>query len=300
MKILVVSIGVNNSLLRAFKGRGEVLHIDWTPDRHNVDATILQAIKKFTPDLTFMQLQGGDVIKNPAIIAAIPGFKVNWTGDVRHPLPQWFKTLAPYFDLTLFSNMQDVDTMNALGYKAGFIDVGFDTKVYKPKGLKVDCPEIVFFGNNYGRTFPLSRYRADMVNTLKSLYHNRFGVYGTGWNTTCLNNDGLTEAAIYRSCKIAINVSHFSIKRYSSDRILRLMGSGAFCLSHKYPDMHHDFTEGEHLVTFDDFKDLRTKIDYYLNHDPQRELIAERGCAHVHTNCTWEKRLTPLFDYARI
>ena len=95
------------------------------------------------------------------------------------------------------------------------------------------------------------------------------------------------EGNAYRQCKIAINLSHFNYNRYSSDRLFRILGSGAFCLTHYYPEIEKDFELGKELVTFYDLDDLVAKINYYLWHMEQRQAIAKAGCTKAQNNFTW-------------
>lgn len=56
--------------------------------------------------------------------------------------------------------------------------------------------------------------------------------------------------------------------------------------------MQEDFEDGKHLVfyKFGDFDDLKSKIDYYLEHDDEREKIRLAGHEHVKANHTYRQR----------
>jgi spore maturation protein CgeB len=136
-----------------------------------------------------------------------------------------------------------------------------------------------------------------MVNYLKQHYGNSFGVYGTNWGsheTGNLMGNQIGEANIYRACKIGINFSHFDYERYSSDRMFRLMASGALCMTHRYAGLHLDFTSGENLVAWDSFEHLKEQIDYYIANDLERQRIAKNGCELVHTTHTFDTMITNL------
>ncbi len=245
---------------------------------------------ELNPDLTFMQIQTPGVL-DPGTVRSIPGFVVNWTGDVRQPTPQWYFEIAAACDLTLFTNMHDVRELKKKGLKAAFLNIGFDQNIFNPYGSKGSYPEIVFLGREYAGTFPLSPFRKNITDTLIKRYGSRFQIYGNRFN------NGLNmqkEAECYRSCKVAINISHFDLSRYSSDRMLRIMGSGAFCLTHDYKDLFEDFSIHKHVASFTDAKDLMQKIDYYLEHTRERQEIAEKGCKLVHERDTWKARMEEL------
>ena len=261
---------------------------------------ILKESKRIKPDLTFMQIQNPSTIK-PEIAEQIPGFVVNWTGDVRQPTPKWYFDMGKKIDLTLFTNTHDVMVLKKAKINANYMQIGFNHRIYLPDGSTNNTyPPVVFMGNNYGDNpttkkpmFPLSQERRDMVAYLTASYGRDFQVYGIGWGKShWLHTE--EEAIAYRSAKIGINQNHYSLSMFSSDRLLRIMGSGAFCLSYKYPGIEKEYKIGKHLDVWENFHDLREKIDYYLGNDYQRTTIARAGCEYVHNHCTWKKRIAQL------
>lgn len=252
------------------------------------DIELIRVNKELQPDIIFFQYQQPDVIA-PSVLIKMKednpdSFIVNFTGDVRHPLPQWYVDFGKLIDCTMFSNMTDVWEARRLGIKSEFLQYGFDPEIFNKKENKNGYPEIVFLGNNYQNQFPLSIKRKQMVDFLQKEYGNRFGVYGNNWENANgnVNHSQMEEDAIYNGCKIAINISHFDYERYSSDRLFRIMGSGAFCLSKIYPGIHLDFIAGEHLATWETFEELKFGIDYYLKNDEQRNEIAVAGNKLIH------------------
>lgn len=284
--------------------------IEWTQYQKKAEElrrVIIEAIRDRGYDLIFFQLQTANMITsafckqmkeiNPSCLI------VNWTGDVRHPLPEWYVEVGMQVDITLFSNNTDAQTATAAGINAGYLQIGFDDEIFKLKENPLpffDAPEIVFMGNNYLGTFPLSQLRYDMVAHLHKRYGERFGVYGGNWKELergNLMNKESQEAACYRSCKVAINLSHYDYELYSSDRIFRIMGSGAFCLSKIYPGLEKEFTPGINVGLWnytDNFDDLDSKIDYYLEHEEERTQIAKAGYELVHSKYTWTNRVEEL------
>ena len=76
--------------------------------------------------------------------------------------------------------------------------------------------------------------------------------------------------------------------------MFRIMGSGAFCLSHRYKGIEKDFTPGEHVGVWDDLDDLMTKIDHFLDAEHDRVFIAREGAKRAHCCHTWDTRLQEL------
>jgi spore maturation protein CgeB len=273
----------------------ECVHQDWTKiDRISLPNEVYHCHKDFNPDYVFMHIQSGDVLPVDFIKELSTKSKVvNWTGDVRYPLPNHYIEIGKNIHLTLFTNLNDVETCKLNGVNADFLQVGFDNLKFNPIGRKdKKYPKILFLGSNYPSAgFPLSQLRREMVFALKERFGDDFGVYGGGWeqygNGNITNYDD--EGTAYRSCKIAINLSHFAYKRYSSDRLYRILGSGAFCLSHNYPDVEKDFVINKDLVLWNSISELIEKINYYLDKDEEREKIALNGCYVAHTQYTWNK-----------
>jgi hypothetical protein len=109
------------------------------------------------------------------------------------------------------------------------------------------------------------KWRPQVIDWLKQTYGNRFGLYG---------NDGLGVVrqdelnTLYASAKVVVGDSCFGgqIKGYYSDRLTETTGRGGFLLHPKNEWIN------PHVVQFDlNFEDLKSKIDYWLDHDVERE-----------------------------
>ena len=301
---LITSSSPQKALRNALRSAGKFSEIDWMKICGNIPKLhrkIISRCKKFKPDLLFMQIQRPGIV-DPEIVQKIRshcGTIVNWSGDVRQPTPKWYFDVGSKIDLSLFTNDYDVEQLRKRGIRADYLQIGFDDSVFSPNTRITKCPDIVFFGNNYGDMFPLSELRRKVVYRLKKEYGNSFGIYGNGWNgfeKRDHNNDPNEEASIYRSCAIGINLSHYDLSRYSSDRIFRLMGSGAFCLSHRYENIEFDFKIGVHLDVWNSLENLVSKIDFYLENETIRRKIAENGCKLVRKECSWKKRIQKLLE----
>jgi len=294
----------NPRLMEALSDVFDCKSIDWTDYGFNSDALqddIIQATDNFNPNYVLLHIQSGNVVTDKTLKILSSKTKViNWTGDVRYPLPQHYIETGKQIHLTLFTNMNDVLEIRAQGIMADYLQVGFDDVDFTPVGStnKYFQP-ILFLGSNYLDTinFPLSKFRCDMVKLLKQEFNSDFGLYGSGWP----NKDGILtryadEAVAYRTCKIAINLSHFDYSRYTSDRMLRIMGSGAFCLTHHYTNIQADFNIGNEIATWKTLDELLEKIKYYLEHEDERTFIAGNGCSLVRTKYTWHNFANNLKD----
>ena len=294
-KILHIGICVyrdkESSLTKAFK-RATNNYLELSLSEKHLQQKAIQLAEAFKPDLVFLQIQADNILHLETVkeIKKHSRIVINWTGDVRSPLQPFFLPMAKEIDYTCFTNMRDVNFIRSKGYGAEFVQIGYDETIYYPyipvqkvfqggKELHYQKDiDIVFMGNNYGNQFPLGKQRIAMVNYLRKAYGNRFKVFGNFHNADGnLNHSQEEEAAIYRRSKIGINMSHFNLERYTSDRMLRLMGSGTLCLTHKFEGIEQDFQDGENVVVWETFEGLKSKIDYYLANEKERERIAANG-----------------------
>lgn len=294
-KVLHVGICVGeNGLTRAFKEQSRA-YCEIASSDPRLNAKCVQAAQEFKPDLVFVQIQQEGIISTDAIRAlrAVGAYVVNWNGDVRDTTPQWMINQGHDFNITLFTNMRDVRYMRSLGMESDWLEIGYDDRIYCPEGEVTRTYPIVYFGNNV-HNFPMSALRRDMCHYLKREFPGQFGVYGMGPGADGnLNHSQPYEAAAYRFAKIAINVSHYEIERYTSDRMLRILGTGRpLCLAKRYPGMPYE--DGEHLRVWDTLEELSALIRYYLQDEEERVRIVTQGNEYVRREFTFDKMVEKL------
>lgn len=282
MKIFYLGIFDNkepqHGLRRALKSiaTNGYAEFNWSSakDIHN----LILPIREFKPDVLFCQIQTPNVITK-RFLESFNCVKINWTGDVRENI-DWYIELAPYFNVTLFTNMTDVKRLKDKKLRSDFLQVSVDDSIYKPTGKHLQFAPIVFFGNNYGKTFPLSEYRYEICSQLKRDYGNRFAIFGKGWHgleSGDLNHQQEKEAIILRGAKIALSISHFNYERYFSDRLLRAMFCRCAVISHHYKLIESDFNVCVELLSFKTYERLKHQIDLILEHDSIHRAISHNG-----------------------
>ena len=265
-------------------------------NKHSAD----EIRKSFIPDILFLQIHNStiDGVDSRHLCEGLikeleaKGTKViNWNGDIRRIPPMWMSGLG----LTAFTNMRDI---KAMGGK--FLQIGIDPEVFK-RWSESKNDDVVFMGNNYGNQFPMGQYRREACKILKSMGAKLYGNYEGSIDN--LNADPKNpfpkqsaESKIYSECGIAISISHFDVDRYTSDRLLRCMGSGAFTLSYHYKGIEQDFTPGVHLDTFRSHKEMIEKIQYYKENKELRQKIADQGYKHIHANFTYDNMVQNIIE----
>lgn len=285
------------ALERALRSMGPYRQIDRpTLSIEKGRQELIRQCEEWDPALVFMQLQHRNIIdvKTARRIKADGRAVVNWSGDMQAPMPEWYAELGAEIDWTLVVNEDWVEKLRGRGIQADYLDIGFNQEIFHPWGrVNEEIEPIIFLGSNYGM-FPLSQERKDMVSFLRKRYGNAFGVYGIGWPFSTDKLKWYDEAAAYRGCYIAIGHSQVELERYTSDRLYRAMGSGAFYLTKWYPGIEKDFADGVHLDYWNTLDQLEEKIEYYLANREERQEIAHTGSELVHAEHTWLDRIYRL------
>jgi spore maturation protein CgeB len=92
---------------------------------------------------------------------------------------------------------------------------------------------------------------------------------------------------IFRTSKINLHVSSRASTSGIAYHALEIMGSGGFLLSNYQPELAEYFEYGKEFVWFASDEDLMDKVQYYLEHEQERQEIANQG---------W-KKVKELFSY---
>jgi hypothetical protein len=207
----------------------------------------------------------------------------------------FYKTIGHFF--TVDKLMADWFNENT-EVKGHYIHAGvFDQECIlqeKDARLVAHNNDVIFVGSKgYHKEWG---YRPTLINWLQDTYRDKFThVGGDGTGTV----RGLMLNHVYANSKVAIGDSlciNFDYPWYWSDRVYETLGRGGFMIHPYIKGMEEDFEDGKHLVfyKFGDFADLQTKIDYYLEHDEEREAIRKAGHEHVKGNHTYKNRWTEI------
>lgn len=158
--------------------------------------------------------------------------------------------------------------------------------------------DIVFVGSThagYHREWP---FRGRMLGAMRARYGDKFVIYGGKGGRPGVRNADLND--LYASAKIVVGDSLYS-PNYWSDRYFETIGRGGFLIAPIVDGLFRYLTPGEHYVGFEydegrmiDFAPLFETIDYYLDHDAERETIRRCGFEHVRTSQTYVHRMNDM------
>jgi spore maturation protein CgeB len=111
---------------------------------------------------------------------------------------------------------------------------------------------------------------------------------------------GREKALAFRGARIALNTMHYGEIRGVNSRIFEATGCGGFVLTHRGPELDDYFRVGEEVAAFDSSAELQEAIRHYLHAPEERARIALAGQARAHTDHTYARRLTTLFNICSI
>jgi len=275
---------------------------------------LIQVALKFQPDLIHLgksELISGETVKS--IKEGLATFVVHFYGDFRWEPQPWVVDIGRYADVTLFNYTEPriMDQYRAAGVKniGGFWDAGSDPEVFYPRNLP-KIREVVFLGNNLD--IPHEGYD-ERRRLLEAVLEEGFQlhVYGHGWEYLTGSAPGrlqlhpfVTEedfAAVCSTAKITLGINGVNdVRLYASwRRTVNTMASGAFHLTHYVPGMETLFENRRHLVWFKSVPEAVELIRYYLDHETERERIAEEGRRKVLESHTWDARIEAMIARCR-
>ena len=306
MKVLLPIIyhELTHCIARAFEECGhEVRVFDWRSygerNKHLVEGELIKSARAFKPDLAFCQFQAPGIISRatPDVLRSLGCFSVQWSGDVRSPLPQHYIDQAASFDVTSFSNMTDVETLRGMGYRSEFLQIGYDPLLYNTKGTG-DRSGVVFIGNNYGGyRFAESEGRRDMVQRMAREFPEQFKAYGMSWEGIIpqRNIGGYlrepADADVHRNALVSLGFDHFHRPWFASDRLLRATACGAFVINQHYEgiETEHPYVIGTHSID-----QMVNSVRYALDNPKQSEDVGRLNAENTLKQHLWNSRVRTI------
>jgi hypothetical protein len=159
--------------------------------------------------------------------------------------------------------------------------------VYTPA---IPKEEIIFVGSKtYHAEWP---YRPKLINFLSQTYGARFNLYGKE-GLGVVRGQELNN--LYASTKIVVGDTlcpNFDYPDYWSDRIYETLGRGGFLIHPYIPGLEKEFEDKKHVVFYEynNLDQLNQLIEYYLEHEEEREEIRRSGHDMVKNNYTYKNR----------
>lgn len=156
--------------------------------------------------------------------------------------------------------------------------------------------DVLFVGGGEGYHTADWPYRVKLVHWLRDTYGDRYKKFGNPEET--IRNEDLND--LYASAKVVVGdtlCKGFRHQRYFSDRITETTGRGGF-LIHPYIAGIEELFDVDEMVTYkyDDFDGLKALIDYYVDHEEEREMLRKAAMARTVRDHTYTQRMARMLD----
>ena len=177
-----------------------------------------------------------------------------------------------------------------------FLPAGvFDRECYISTQPSEHANDVIFVGSKrYHREW---NWRPQLVDFLRDTYGSRFTHIGGDGDTGTLRGDALNRA--YANSKVAVGDTlclGFTYPWYASDRLFEAPGRGGFQLFPRIAGIDTWFDGTMRFFNFGDLDGLKSLIDYYLQHDDEREDLRRRCHQHVKTYHTYRNRWETILE----
>ena len=108
---------------------------------------------------------------------------------------------------------------------------------------------------------------------------------------------GRAAHRVFQRSKINLNVSLKGIEGGTPQRIMDIMGAGGFVITSYSPETAELFEEDREIVMFKTLEELLEKVDFYLEHETEREEIAQAGHEKVMRCYTYQQKMQKLIEW---
>ncbi|MDF2892691.1 MAG: hypothetical protein K0R80_3058 [Clostridia bacterium] len=233
--------------------------------------------------------------------------------------PRWieecsFKCIEIYKpDAVLSIHSDSVSKYHALGLSAGHLDFGCNRSFNKsePPSHKYDY-DVALVGNG-GKAW--KSYRKDSVQILlKPLVEKGYDValWGSRWNHFNEELMGFKipkhmikgelpyeeTNKVYNSAKIIIGLQNDQTMLTS--RTFEVLGSGGFLLTVPTQSVNNLFINNVHLACSSSPEDTVRLVDYFLEHETERQTIARNGQREVYSKHTYKERADQILKFMQL
>ncbi len=207
--------------------------------------------------------------------------------------------LAMYADIFTIAVKDNLPTYKSYGLEPYYMQWACNPDMFYPMdGQKKDI-DVSFIGAAYGQRVTYVKYLLQHGANIK--------VFGKGWDRYAdikpywggyLTHNAMLDV-IARS-KINLNFLWTSAAKdlcTIKGRTLELAACRAFQLSNVTSEFaNYGFVDKNNIAVFESERDALEKIEYYLQHNEERDAIAENAYNHVLHKHTWKHRFQMIFE----
>ncbi len=203
-------------------------------------------------------------------------------------------------DIMYLTNRGEVAQYREHGVNARFITGGCDPAAHRMVGRTDSLyqSDVAFIGR------PNTPERAEFMQVLAKKFDLK--LWGSGWEKYGLSAVATdVYASEYRQIcagsKIMLgwNIDP-TIDLYFSNRTWYTLGCGGFLLTAYSPSLQELLGRGQELDWFETVEECCEKIEYYLQHDEERQKIARAGYHLAHHEYSYDKMVNGIIEDVQV
>lgn len=269
-------------------------------------ADLTAAFKKHKPDIFLFWIHGNfGLVDLLPLKAASPKTRfVMWFGNHRNQAPGNVTNVKRVLDMVLL-NSKDGNQYK-IYRKAGIRHVGTLWDGFNPDSVKFGAEEpkydavfggnsyIPYIGKNHKLDFPGGQIRYDFIMGVAKHFSVSIRTgYPKSWPFETREEIYHPEYTHFlREGKITLNVNHFPLFRKAyTRRTIRSIFAKRCHVTLYIPGMEDDFTNHKDIVWFKTVEEGIDLVRYYLEHDAEREAIAEESYKLACKKFTFKERM---------
>jgi len=273
--------------------------------RRLIEMIFLEQVRACAPQILWIHLI---TPLSTAIIRRAKAFARVTVAQLDAPFPAYLDLMDTY-DIVFSSYPQFVTCFNESGIRSALMPLAFEPTFMK----RCEQKHGPVSGKDYNAVFVGSfslqhKARMALMTSLAETGMTEFWVSLDNIDGSLVPEPileathdpvyGLDMYDVYRRAKIALNVhAEVSGRHASIFRMFEITGAGAMLLTDARPNMSEFFFPGCEAATFENVNDCVDKIMYYLQHDAEREEIANKGQQRTLAEHTFEHRILELLKH---
>ena len=242
----------------------------------SLERALVDYVGKRPQDTLVLNGTYGDVILDVKCrfaerVQKMKGTKVLYFPDNLGRFGELFERCEQYYDLVFFAHKNEkIDNVRYF-----HLPVAYDPYIHFPIERK-KRRDVAFVGTKHTDRAHIAKIKG-------------IEIYGNEWGNGISAVYGTKKRNIYAQTKIMIN-HHVAGDTSPNMRTFECLAMNTFLLT----DMVPKELEGG-MIQYTSFDDLQTKIEYFLEHEGEREAIAEEGWRLVQPY-TYEARMEKLME----
>jgi spore maturation protein CgeB len=270
-------------------------------------AELVAAAGETRPDLAFFFLFTDqlDTATVEAVARAGQCPTINWFADDHWRFESFTRHMAPAFDLAVTTDPDALPKYAALeGVRVHLSQWACNRYAYGKVTSMIEH-DVTFVGQPHGDRRQVAARLGKEGLPLEC--------WGFGWPSGPIGHDEMVR--VFASSRINLNLSNSSEVAGVKARLRRLArlnppaprppqikgrnfevpGCGGFLLSERVPHLERYFELDREVAVYDGVDDLVSKISHWLEHDEDRQSVADAGYRRVLAEHTYDHRFAEIF-----